>query len=107
MVPQEYMGQQGDIDFLKKATLNLNTEVDTMRRIINELRVCSSEKDTEIIHLNMHLADERKKKVPATSPNFLNRGHNSQSQYLEHQPPPFSMTQPASISGPQSVAQYL
>ena len=62
--------------------MNLNSEVDNMRRIINELRVGSSEKDTEIISLNMQLQDEKKRSVykgSGTSPNFLNRGNNSQS----------------------------
>jgi hypothetical protein len=31
-----------------------------MRRVINELKMSSSEKDTEIIKLSMHLADERR-----------------------------------------------
>ena len=42
-------------------TDNLGSELREMRKQIQEMQMNGSEKDTEIIKLNMHLADEKKK----------------------------------------------
>lgn len=61
--PQQFasepLTQAEEIRQLKQSTETLHRELEQMRRVMNELRISSSEKDAEIIKLTMHLQDQR------------------------------------------------
>lgn len=50
-----------DIDHIKLTTATLGQELREMRSQLQDMQLHGSEKDAEIIRLNMHLADEKKK----------------------------------------------
>jgi hypothetical protein len=50
-----------DINEIKSTTYHLSKEMRIMRKLIEELQMSLNEKDAEIIKLNMHLGDEKKK----------------------------------------------
>ena len=50
-----------DIDSLKFTTQNLSQELLEMKKMLTEMHQSASEKDSEIIKLNMNLAGEKKK----------------------------------------------
>ena len=53
--------QQSELDEIKNTTTQLTSELNNMRKFIEELSISASEKDAEIIKLKMHLGDERTK----------------------------------------------
>jgi hypothetical protein len=57
--PSQPLTQADEIRALKLSTEQLRTELEHMRRAMNELRLSSSEKDAEIIRLTMHLQDQQ------------------------------------------------
>jgi hypothetical protein len=52
---------QEDLHELKSTTYNLSKEMKSMRKLVEDLSMSLNEKDAEIIKLNMHLGDEKKK----------------------------------------------
>jgi hypothetical protein len=46
---------------IRSATNNLMKEMRSMRKFVEDLQMTLNEKDAEIIKLNMHLGDEKKK----------------------------------------------
>ena len=48
-------------DHIKLTTATLGQELREMRSQLQDMQLHGSEKDAEIIRLNMHLADEKKK----------------------------------------------
>ena len=46
---------------IKLTTSNLSNEMRVMKKLIEDLQMSVNEKDAEIIKLNMHLGDEKKK----------------------------------------------
>ena len=46
---------------IRSATNNLTKEMRSMRKFVEDLQMTLNEKDAEIIKLNMHLGDEKKK----------------------------------------------
>jgi len=50
-----------DLDSVKLTTETLGNELKQLRKQLHEMQMNGSEKDAEIIKLNMHLADEKKK----------------------------------------------
>jgi uncharacterized coiled-coil DUF342 family protein len=52
---------QPEIQTIKQTTDTLGNELKEMRKQIMDMQMHGSEKDAEIIKLNMHLTDEKKK----------------------------------------------
>ncbi len=46
---------------IKTATNQLSSDMRDMKKVIEDLQMSLSEKDAEIIKLNMHLGDEKKR----------------------------------------------
>lgn len=46
---------------IREKTDNLNQELKEMKRLIQDMQMNGSEKDAELIKMNMHLLDEKKK----------------------------------------------
>ena len=53
--------RQFELDEIKVTTNTLTHEISSMRKLIEDLHISSSEKDAEIIRLKMHLGDEKAK----------------------------------------------
>eukprot|EP00347_Sterkiella_histriomuscorum_P011767 403371170 len=52
---------QDDLHEIKSTTFQLTKEMKMMRKVVEELSMSINEKDAEIIKLNMHLGDEKKR----------------------------------------------
>ena len=50
-----------EINEIKNATINLSKDMQIMKKFVEDLQMSLNEKDAEIIKLNMHLGDEKKK----------------------------------------------
>jgi hypothetical protein len=50
-----------DLHEIKTATTHLTKEMRLMKKLVEDLQMQVNEKDAEIIKLNMHLGDEKKK----------------------------------------------
>lgn len=62
MSPVIHRSQQSeDITEIKNATYHLSMEMKHMKKLIEDMQMTLNEKDAEIIKLNMHLGDEKKK----------------------------------------------
>ena len=46
---------------IKTTTVNLSKEMRTMKKLVEDLQISLNEKDAEIMMLNLHLGDEKKK----------------------------------------------
>ena len=51
--------QAFELDEIKVTTQTLTNEISSMRKMIEDLHISTSEKDAEIIRLKMHLGDEK------------------------------------------------
>jgi len=58
---QQQQDRQFELDEIKVTTNTLTHEISSMRKLIEDLHISSSEKDAEIIRLKMHLGDEKVK----------------------------------------------
>ncbi len=50
-----------EINEIKSTTHQLSKDMKVMRKLVEDLSMSLNEKDAEIIKLNMHLGDEKKK----------------------------------------------
>jgi chromosome segregation ATPase len=53
--------QNEELIEIKTATNQLSSDMRDMKKVIEDLQMSLSEKDAEIIKLNMHLGDEKKR----------------------------------------------
>lgn len=60
----QHINNNSQLDEIKQTTSNLQGEISSMRKFIEDLSISGKEKDTEIIKLKMHLGDERIKQQP-------------------------------------------
>jgi hypothetical protein len=55
------MQPSSDLDSIKLTTASLGSELQEMKRVLTEMQANGHEKDAEIMQLNMHLAEEKRK----------------------------------------------
>lgn len=83
-----------DISEIKQTTQNLSKEMRNMKKLIEDLQMSVNEKDAEIIKLNMHLGDEKKRFSNLIKENSIGNGggignlmgNNSSSSLLRRSP---------------------
>jgi predicted metalloenzyme YecM len=61
MIPQQQLANNEEINEIKTTTNQLTNDMRDMKKLIEDLQMSLSEKDAEIIKLNMHLGDEKKR----------------------------------------------
>jgi predicted metalloenzyme YecM len=61
MNPQQQLANNEEINEIKTTTNQLTNDMRDMKKLIEDLQMSLSEKDAEIIKLNMHLGDEKKR----------------------------------------------
>lgn len=59
--PEPQKESQDEMNKIREKTDNLNQELKEMKRLIQDMQMHGSEKDAELIKMNMHLMDEKKK----------------------------------------------
>mmetsp|Transcript_41181 Transcript_41181/g.39682 ORF Transcript_41181/g.39682 Transcript_41181/m.39682 type:complete len:101 (+) Transcript_41181:1057-1359(+) len=58
-IPEQHNSEE--LVHIKTTTQNLTKDMKIMKKLIEDLHMSISEKDAEIIKLNMHLGDEKKR----------------------------------------------
>ena len=86
-----------EINEIKSTTYQLSKEMKIMRKLIEEMQMSLNEKDAEIIKLNMHLGDEKKK--------FQNLLRKQSQKSLLHNASSSSLMKKQSVENSQAILE--